>query len=645
MSLKAKVKQTILDCLIHKCDREYDRTYQYAKKSFSYGNLVTLLEEKERCSEHSLPLNDAPNIISSEVFSYSFKEKADADGLRRMAEKADYVIFCEQECFLHKNAMEEVASFLSKNPDVLVLYGDEDVIDEKGRRSNPWLKPQWSPTLFLRQHYIGGLVVVRSRLILQVLDTAEKECKMRNLFYAFLREAGGYGRRSEKIAHLEKVLVHHPSVASYDKFLNCEQLSDIADDEEQTEMVSVVIPSKDQVEILTRNLQSLKRTVNDINPEVIIVDNGSGEENRKKIETTISDFGFSIKYIYEPMEFNFSAMCNRGAKESKGDILLFLNDDIEACEAGWLQDMVATARKEYVGCVGAKLLYPGTNQIQHAGVMNLSGGPVHKLQWQEDSAVHYFGWNKSDRECLAVTGACLMVRRELFEEAGGFDEELPVTFNDIDLCYKLYAKGYYNLCLNSIFLYHHESLSRGVDVSEEKKVRLIRERAKLYEKHTRLSDADPFYHRLLNRQTSDMRILPALDECMGLQIQETVASVWAENTWKDFRRHEGVRCGMETGKTKGYLLMLGDDNACYEKRLVLTNPDTGKTYFCKLNDTLREDIQQGMPDQKNIALSGFEVKIVGLPVGEYEIKAVAHNKITGVSYWKETEYKVSITEE
>lgn len=644
MSLKSKVKHIVRKILIHKCDRNYDRTYQYAKRTLSYDPLIRLVEEqKEDALGGSLRL---------ESFSYSWKKDLDRDKLLQVAGNSDYVIMCDEESFLHVNALEEIENFLVEHPQTQLLYGDEDVVGEKGVRRNPWFKPAWSPTLFLQQHYVGGLLVAKSELILQVLSTDSALSDMRHLAYELCLSAGGFELRSQAIAHLDKVLSHQPDDASFERYLNCEEIKDPAAietvlDSAKAELlqVSIVIPSKDQIGILTRNLRSLEKTLDGLAVEVIIVDNGSCDICVRAINTLIQDLTFAVHYIYEPRKFNFSAMCNRGAQESHGKYLLFLNDDIEALSEGWLEKMVTEASKGRVGCVGAKLIYPNTDKIQHAGVMELGDGPIHKLQYQSDSIDHYFGWNRTDRECLAVTGACLMIRHELFDEMGGFDEELPVTFNDIDLCYKLYAKGYYNVCLNSIFLYHHESWSRGVDESPEKRRRLLKERERLYRSNEQLRQKDPFYHIYLNRQVGDMRVLPALEESLDVQQEEFCCMPWIDSTWKEVRRHDCVHMNLEEGKIKGYMLMLGDDNACYQKRLLLRNMSNLEEHWCNLNSTLREDIQEGMPDQTNIALCGFEGKFVDLPAGEYEIKAVLHNKISGVTYWKETEFTVSITEE
>ncbi|MBQ7359893.1 MAG: glycosyltransferase [Lachnospiraceae bacterium] len=649
MSLKANVKQKLMQCFIHKCDREYDRTYQYAQKQMSYGNLIGKWEKANLSKQVEFDLKYTSYV-------YDWQQGVDLRELSALAKQADVVLLCEQNVYLHKEAISQILSVVKESPDTNIWYGDEDVIDDLGNRSHPWFKPNWSPILFLTVHYLGGLVAVRGTFLRKVLETMladgeGKEVKPRLFFYHLCKAAGGFNLRTEGICHIDALLCHQPKETSYEKFFACESLMETEchhGASKERPLVSVIIPSKDQEQILMQNLKSLERTTKAGDVEVVIVDNGSDVETKENIEKLICDLTITVKYLYQPMEFNFSAMCNIGAKNAKGSFLLFLNDDIEAIEEGWIDKLTEVARKEYVGCVGTKLLYPNSTQIQHIGVMNLPEGPIHKLQFLKDEESHYFGKNLQDGEVLAVTGACLMVRAELFFAVGGFDEELTVTFNDIDLCYKMYANGYYNVCLNSVRLYHHESLSRGMDISDEKKQRLYKEREKLWQRHSGLKGRDPFYHALLHREGSDTHIRPALEEHLSELKQDCTVAVWREGIWKDFRRHEGVLCGIDQRKEpflKGYIVMLGDDNACYENRLVFKHKESEAMYWCKLDRVLREDLERNLADQKNVALCGFDIRLTGLQPGEYELIAVAHNKISRVSYWKETGTTVSLTEE
>ena len=259
-------------------------------------------------------------------------------------------------------------------------------------------------------------------------------------------------------------------------------------------VVSVIILSKDHPGVLEKCLRSFKEKTRYRFYEWIVVDNGSSEENREKMETLQRTYGFT--YVYEPMPFNFSKMCNLGERKAKGDLILLMNDDIEIIEGSWLERMAGQALLPHVGAVGAKLWYAGTENIQHAGVTNLKIGPSHKLVTFPDEEDYYFGRNRVTYNVAAVTGACLMVLRKKYEKVGGMDESLPVAYNDVDLCFKLLEAGYVNVQRNDAVLYHHESLSRGLDEQNDGKwERLLAEKEALYERHPQLRGEDPFYHK------------------------------------------------------------------------------------------------------------------------------------------------------
>ena len=176
------------------------------------------------------------------------------------------------------------------------------------------------------------------------------------------------------------------------------------------------------------------------------------------------------------MEFNFSKMCNLGAEAAKGDYLLFLNDDIEMFQPQWLERMLGHAQQKQTGAVGAKLFYPQTTMIQHVGISNPENGPLHSFMGCDDQFPYFVGWNRVDHNCIGVTGACLMLAKEKFLEVNGYDEQLPIAYNDVKLCFALHEKGYYNVMRNDVAAYHHESLSRGYDNKGEEKARMEREK-------------------------------------------------------------------------------------------------------------------------------------------------------------------------
>ena len=193
-------------------------------------------------------------------------------------------------------------------------------------------------------------------------------------------------------------------------------------------------------------------------------------------------------------------MCNIGAAHTDGDYILFLNDDIEIRGGEWLERLLGHCRLPHVGAVGCKLYYPGMKEIQHIGIVNYPFGPAHPFCENEDKgSVLYFGRNFLDYNYCAVTGACMMIERSKFDEAGRFDESLAVTYNDVELCFRLVEMGCYNVVRNDVALVHHESLSRGSDEDGEKRKRQIREMKHLYELHPQWKGRDPFYNYNLSQ--------------------------------------------------------------------------------------------------------------------------------------------------
>ncbi|MCI8521783.1 MAG: glycosyltransferase [Lachnospiraceae bacterium] len=549
--------------------------------------------------------------------------------LKGQEDSVDFEVLVFGEGEADVSAKERIAAFFAKYPGVQLVYGDEDIRDETGACHSPWLKQDWSPDSYLCRDYLGSLVAVRREVYDKLTEQERKEegaCHDR-----LVELAGGYGKGCQSIGHLREVLFHRkgPWLPAGEGRPG----KRLVEEEEKEHFVSVIIPSKDHVAILTRCLETVIRTVREVPYEILVVDNGSSEANREKIEQEMKRIGQNteIRYLYRPMPFNFSHMCNLGAKEARGNLLLFLNDDIEAVSSGWLEALVQKASEEWAGAVGIKLLYPNSERIQHVGVVNIVLGPVHKLQFQDDNGCYYDGRNQGVWNYLAVTGACLMLRREVFEEAGGFQEALQVAFNDVDLCFTLYEAGYHNVMVNTFHLVHHESLSRGHDESEEDQKRLMRERDILYGRHPKLERKDPYYHPRLNRKRLDTTIRPAFEE--GRTIPDRRVCELAEDIG-GVREDECLRLIVELAtarRVQGYAVVLGSDNACFETKLLFQDKERGDLYQLEYTPQCRNDIAQNMPDQKNIALCGFEVELVApLPPGEYRIGALARDVISGL---------------
>lgn len=600
MGIKSFLKQG----MAYGLDKQYEK--KCASRKILYKDWVASMEEAESSSKgervEAVFLSDAEN-------------GAWADGAKERAE-----------------------AFLSAHPEVCVVYGDEDVETAPGQYENPWLKPCWSPDTYLWKDYLGEAVAVRKSFY----EKAEEKSRD-----GLLKAAGGFTKGCQSIAHINGILFHRKTDwftgetnSSMTREKTAGGQTDCRDAKKQgMPYISVIIPSKDNAVVLKKCLDTLKKTAADISYEVLLVDNGSGEAVKKKIEEMTTDAP-DILYIYEPMEFNFSKMCNLGAERAEGSLLLFLNDDIEATHTGWLSDMAKLAERPHVGAVGCKLLYPDTDKIQHAGITNLPMGPVHKLQFLRDNKCYYDNRNRGIRNVSAVTAACLMVRREVFEEAGGFCESMQVAFNDVDFCFTLLEKGYYNAVCNHIHLLHHESMSRGADESEEKLKRLHRERTMLYDRHPGLNGKDPFYHDWLNRTGLDTRIQPAYRsgrEIADVQAAKEVAKESNEAyVLKNARKDRCLLVRIEAADAthiSGYGVVLGSDNACFNGKLLLERKGRQPAvYELDFTEQYRQDLQENMPDQKNVALCGFHVNIAEpLPEGEYRIGMLATDKISGSS--------------
>ena len=403
-------------------------------------------------------------------------------------------------------------------------------------------------------------------------------------------------------------------------------------------VVSVIILSKDHPGVLEKCLRSFKEKTRYRFYEWIVVDNGSSEENREKMETLQRTYGFT--YVYEPMPFNFSKMCNLGERKAKGDLILLMNDDIEIIEGSWLERMAGQALLPHVGAVGAKLWYAGTENIQHAGVTNLKIGPSHKLVTFPDEEDYYFGRNRVTYNVAAVTGACLMVTRKKYEAAGGLDESLPVAYNYVDFCFKLLEAGYVNVQRNDAILCHHESLSRGLDEqSEGKWERLLAEKEALYERHPQLRGKDPFYHKDLIDNASNYMCNYKFPHEDHLCVQE--ASFLPKPSLRKLLKKAGrgvlqLTVDLAGPQHKiladepdilwimGWNYIPGADNAAFGRKIILQRTD-GAGYLAAPTDWHRADVEAILPHENHVGLAGFVLRLRRdeLERGEYRVGMLA----------------------
>ena len=448
----------------------------------------------------------------------------------------EYCALLDHDDTLAPEALFRFVALLNRHPDADFIYSDEDKVDDEGRRSAPFFKPDWSPDSFLTRMYTSHLAVFRSSL---------------------LREIGGFrvafegsqdydlvlrvSERTNHIYHIPEVLyhwrVHAGSVTSgsaakpyaYEAALKAlneamerrneggrvEHMgNDLGNYVVRYEIrrpgkVSVIIPTRDLAEDVRRCVESIFARTTYPDFEIILLDNGSTRPETarllKRLERSEPE---RFHVVRHDVPFNYSEINNYAVKQARGDYLLFLNNDTEVLVDDWMSMMVEQAQRMSIGAVGAKLLY-GDGSVQHAGVVVGIGGIAgHAFRHFAAHADGYFNFLRTANNYSAVTAACLMIRREVFEEVGGFDEELAVAYNDVDLCLRIVRAGYRNIYLPYVELRHYESKSRGYDVSEEQEARDQRERLIMLRKWDIANFRDPCYNPNLTLEREDFSIAP-----------------------------------------------------------------------------------------------------------------------------------------
>jgi O-antigen biosynthesis protein len=362
-----------------------------------------------------------------------------------------------------------------------IIYWDEDVRSPEGYYHSPHYKPEFNLTYLLSWNYVGDNFCVDSETVWEYMARYENEPEeifpFSILLYAVLKNhrilhiPHVLTSRQEPIFHNNESQIYCKIIADYlEKYpVNAKVLPGLSEDTfhikfevNKEPSVEIVIPFKDQADQLWRCVESIYQNNTCSNYRVRLIDNDSTEDSTRQIlEKILNTFPqTSIEAYHE--DFNFSRINNSAVSGSSADYILFLNSDTEVINAGWLENLVAEAEAPDVAAVGACLLYPDET-IQHAGVIiGLGGVAEHAHKHYDAGEKGYFNKLICSQEVMACTAACLLVNRELFILAGGFDEEhLPINFNDVDLCLRLREKGYKIIYSPHARLYHHESLTRG----------------------------------------------------------------------------------------------------------------------------------------------------------------------------------------
>lgn len=450
--------------------------------------------------------------------------------------KGDFVALLDHDDVLPEHAMLFMAQAICEQPHTQILYSDEDKINARGERFDPHFKSDWNPDLFFSQNYVSHLGVYRRSLLQQiggfrlgVEGSQEQDLLLRCLPHV----------AAEQIVHIPRVLYHWRTIEgstalasgekSYTTEAGIKALRDYFSKQqpevtveaglvpntyrvrypisEPAPLVSLLIPTRDRRALTETAVRSIIDRSTYTHFEILILDNGSVEQETLDFFAQIQQEDSRVRVLRYDHPFNYSAINNFGVRHAKGAIIGLVNNDVEVINPDWLTEMVSHCMRPEIGCVGAKLYY-SNDTLQHGGViLGIGGVAGHSHKQYPRHHPGYFSRLLLTQTLSAVTAACLLIRKNIYEEVAGLDEEnLHVAFNDVDFCLKVREAGYRNLWTPYAELYHYESISRGAEDSPEKIARFAREVNFMKSKWGKHLELDPFYSPNLSKDREDFSI-------------------------------------------------------------------------------------------------------------------------------------------
>ena len=451
----------------------------------------------------------------------------------------EFLIFMDHDDLLSEIALYMVAEEINSYPEASLIYSDEDKIDENGRRYDPHFKPDWNFDFFMSYGYLCHLIAIKKSIVkeiggfrsgvegaqdydlllrsLHMIDDQQKIRHIPHILYHWRAYPGSTALRTDEkpYAHLAGLnalkdywKIKNPSVQVQDGIFNCTYRLQFPITS-PLPLVSILLPTAGGFNVLKRCLESIRSKTNYLNYE-ILVDNGNKDAKVfKYLEALEKNWVLRLirKNRPENEQFNYSKIVNNLSEFSKGKILVLLNDDTEVISPNWLDEIVRQTLRPDIGVVGVKLLYPN-KKVQHAGVILGVGGDTggHAFRFIDDSDPGYLCRAQVSLNLSAMTGACVALRKDVFRDVGGLEEELAVTCNDVDLCLNVRQQGLRNLWLSHIKLFHNESTSRGLDDSIEKKNRFKRETEFMIKKWSEIISNDPAYNPNLSLESEGFEV-------------------------------------------------------------------------------------------------------------------------------------------
>lgn len=444
----------------------------------------------------------------------------------------DFVVLLDHDDVLASHALYSVAQTLQGRPAAQLLYSDEDKLDVTGARCDPYFKPDFSPDLLYSQNYFSHLGVYRRELVEAVggfrsgfegsqdydlvLRCVARVSDQRDVIHiphvlyhwrmAPGSTASGHEHKTYALEAARNALQDH-----FDSRCGRTQVSVITPGlyrqirplPAPEPLISLIVPTRDGCDLLKTCIDSIVQRTTYPHYEILVVDNQSTCSRTLSYMNEIDGNG-RVRLLRYDQPFNYSAINNFAAKHAQGTVLGLINNDVEVITAEWLTEMVSQALRPDIGCVGAKLYYPDET-LQHGGVvLGIGGVAGHSHKYFPRAADGYFSRLRIVHNVSAVTGAALIVRKEIFDAVGGLDEKgLHVAFNDVDFCLKVMKAGYRNLWTPFAELYHHESKTRGTDHTPERQHRFQRECELMRQRWGDLLSSDPYYSPHLSRQHED----------------------------------------------------------------------------------------------------------------------------------------------
>lgn len=466
--------------------------------------------------------------------------------------QGEFLMLCDHDDIVAPDALYEMVKALNEDSQVDIVYTDEDKVSMDGKiLYDAYFKPDFNLDLLRSNNYICHIFMVRKSLVVQAGKFRSEYDGAQD--YDFILRCCEQAR---KIYHVSKALYHwraHPestagnpasklyaykagkeAVRAHYERLGMEAEVSMTEYPGRYRTVflvkgepkvSILIPNKDHMEDLKRVTDSIYEKSTYRNFEILILENGSMEEKTFAFYDKLKKEHENLRVITWEKEFNYSAVNNFGAEHAEGEYLLFLNNDIEIITPNWMEEMLGYCQRDDVGVCGAKLLYP-SGQVQHAGVVIGLGGPAgHILHGARNEVFSYVEKVECTQDLSAVTAACMMMPKEIFHKAGGFDEGFKIAYNDVDLCLKVRELGLLVVYNAFVEAYHYESASRGAENDDPQKEKRWKSEVSRFERKWAeiLEGGDPYYNVNLALDRPDCRLrgetddLPPIDEVFDIE--------------------------------------------------------------------------------------------------------------------------------